>query len=82
MEHRRWQKDAFEIVNRCNANAQNNVIPVNACVGSGKTNVAAYAIGDFIMKNRSSKTPKMFVSPIIRLCDQKAEEIIRYIAAE
>ena len=82
MEHRSWQKDAFEIVNRCNANAQNNVIPVNACVGSGKTNVAAYAIGDFIMKNRSSKTAQMFVTPRIRLCAQQAEEIASFLDAE
>ena len=56
MEHRSWQKTAFEVVERCNSNAQHNIIPVNAYVGSGKTNVAAYAIGDFIMKNKSSKT--------------------------
>ena len=82
MEHRNWQKTSFEVIERCNSNDQHNVIPVNACVGSGKTNVAAYAIGDFIMKNKSSKTAQMFVTPRIRLCAQQAEEIASFLDAE
>lgn len=82
MEHRDWQKTSFEVIERCNGNDQHNIIPVNACVGSGKTNVAAYAIGDFIMKNKSSKTAQMFVTPRIRLCAQQAEEIANFLDAE
>ena len=82
MKHRSWQKTAFKVVERCNSNAQHNIIPVNACVGSGKTNVAAYAIGDFIMKNKSSKTAQMFITPRIRLCAQQAEEIASFLEAE
>ena len=82
MEHRSWQKAAFRVVERCNSDAQHNVIPVNACVGSSKTNVAAYAFGDFIMKNRASNTAQMFVTPRIRLCAQQAEEIASFLEAE
>ena len=82
LEHRSWQKAAFEVVERCNGNTQHNIIPVNACVGSGKTNVAAYAIGDFIVKNRAAKTAQMFVTPRIRLCAQQAEEIASFLEAE
>ena len=82
LEHRSWQRAAFEVVERCNSNAQHNIIPVNACVGSGKTNAAAYAIGDFIMKNRAAKTAQMFVTPRIRLCAQQAEEIASFLEAE
>lgn len=82
MEHRSWQKESFEVVKRCNSGSQHNVIPVNACVGSGKTNVAAYAFGDFIMKNRAAKTAQMFVTPRIRLCAQQADEIASFLDAE
>ena len=80
--HRSWQLDAFRKVERCNANGSHNTIPVNACVGSGKTNVASYAIGDFIKKNFSKKTIQMFVTPRIRLCEQQAGEIRDFILAE
>lgn len=82
VEPRSWQKDAFAVVERCNSNAQHNAIPVNACVGSGKTNVAAYAIGDFIMKNLHGKTIQMFVTPRIRLCAQQAKEVSDFIESE
>ncbi len=82
MEHRSWQKDAFEVAERCNSNAQHNIIPVNACVGSGKTNVAAYAIGDFIKQNKDKNTAQIFVTPRIRLCAQQAEEIVSFLKNE
>lgn len=81
-KHRSWQVDAFAKVERCNTNGSHNTIPVNACVGSGKTNVASYAIGDFIKKNFSKKTIQMFVTPRIRLCEQQAGEIRDFILAE
>ena len=72
---REWQKNAFEIVSQCNSSCKNNVIPVNACVGSGKTAVASYALGDFIVKNKDKKTFQMFVTPRIKLCKQQAGSI-------
>lgn len=79
MKAREWQTKAFEVIGRCNSSDKTEVIPVNACVGSGKTNVAAYALGDFIARNRASKTIQMFVTPRIKLCEQQANEIIRFI---
>ena len=72
---RKWQTAAFDIVSRCNCSNEKCVVPVNACVGSGKTAVASYALGDFIAKNRSKKTFQMFVTPRIKLCKQQAESI-------
>lgn len=82
MDHRSWQLDAFKKIDICNSNELHNVIPVNACVGSGKTNVAAYAIGKFIKDNIGGKTFQMFVTPRIRLCAQQADEITAFIEAE
>ena len=79
---RSWQEAGAKIVERCNSNDQHNVIPVNACVGSGKTDLASYAIGDFIIKNKESKTFQMFVTPRIRLCAQQADEIRAYLKEE
>ena len=72
---REWQRRAFEAVSRCNASNVKNAIPVNACVGSGKTAVASYALGDFIVKNKDKKTFQMFVTPRIKLCKQQAGSI-------
>lgn len=81
-KHRSWQEDSFKKIERCNSNDIHNAVPVNACVGSGKTNVASYAIGDFIKKNIHSKTLQMFVTPRIRLCAQQAEEIENFVRDE
>lgn len=82
MKAREWQSKAYDVVNRCNASDGSEVIPVNACVGSGKTNVAAYALGDFIKKNLDGKTVQMFVTPRIKLCAQQANEIQGFIEEE
>lgn len=77
MSLRSWQTQACEVVDFNNSNAaKGNVIPVNACVGSGKTLVAGYAFGGFIAENFKDKTVQMFITPRIRLCGQQAEEII------
>ena len=78
---REWQSRAFEAVSRCNASNVKNAIPVNACVGSGKTAVASYALGDFIVKNKDKKTFQMFVTPRIKLCKQQADSIIEDLQA-
>jgi len=79
---RSWQEEGVKVVEACNSNDMHNVIPVNACVGSGKTDLASYALGDFIKKNRDKKTFQMFVTPRIRLCAQQADEIRAYLKEE
>ena len=75
---RKWQKHAFKVVD----SHIENPVPINACVGSGKTVVACYAFGKFIVDNRSNKTVQMFVTPRIRLCDQQNKEIEKFLASE
>lgn len=82
MEHRQWQKESFEKIRRCNISDNKEIITVNACVGSGKTNVAAFALGNFIKMNKDRRTIQMFVCPRIRLCAQQAEEIAEFIESE
>lgn len=76
---RDWQIEAFKIIDRCNCSNKLEVIPINACVGSGKTNVAAYALGSFINTNKGKKTIQVFVTPRIKLCAQQAKEIPEFI---
>lgn len=76
---RSWQKKAFNVIDSVIENGMNTIIPVNACVGSGKTHVACYAFGKFITEHKSQSTVQMFVSPRIRLCDQQSQEISDYI---
>lgn len=83
IKDRAWQLEAFTKIDRCNKSKTTEVIPVNACVGSGKTNVAAYALGSFIDNNkRKKRTLQMFVTPRIALCEQQAEEISRFIESK
>lgn len=81
MNERKWQLDAQTVVNRCISNEEHNTIPVNACVGSGKTNVASYALGKFIKDgiDAGHKTIQMFVTPRIKLCKQQSDSIASYI---
>lgn len=75
---RKWQKHAFNVID----SYASGVVPVNACVGSGKTAVACYAFGKFIADNIHSKTVQMFVTPRIRLCDQQNKEIESFLESE
>lgn len=72
---RDWQKESFEKIQKCNSNTEHNAIPVNACVGSGKTMLTALAFGDFIQKHSNEKTVQMFITPRIKLCKQQLTEI-------
>lgn len=76
---REWQDAGMMVIDRCIANDTHNVIPVNACVGSGKTDLASYAFGKFIQENIKSRTIQMFVTPRIKLCEQQANGIAGYI---
>lgn len=83
---RTWQKKSFKTVDELTTAivARRNpvIAPVNACVGSGKTDVACYAFGKYIFENRNVKTVQMFVTPRIRLCDQQNAEIRKFLADE
>lgn len=79
---RKWQSKAFKIVDKCNVSTKTEVIPVNACVGSGKTIVGSYALGSFIKINKDKKTIQAFVTPRIKLCAQQTNEIINVLKNE
>lgn len=82
MNLRDWQKDAFA---KCDVSLQrdsNEIVPVNACVGAGKTAVACHAIGKFIMLNRDCKTVQLLSTPRIRLCDQQRAEVASWLELE
>lgn len=82
IKHRDWQIKAFKTVDACNMSTSTEVIPVNACVGSGKTNVASYALGSFIKNNIDKKTIQAFITPRIKLCAQQTNEISEFIESE
>lgn len=82
MKLRKWQAAAKKITERVARSSKENLVIVNACVGSGKTFVAENAFGDFINLHRDNKTVQMFVTPRIRLCDQQSESIIRTLESE
>ena len=75
MELRSWQKHAKIIIERVVSSNDDNIVVVNACVGSGKTLVAEDAFGQFIKNNENDKTIQIFVTPRIRLCDQQTTSI-------
>lgn len=75
MKLRKWQNDALKVIKRTVKSNDKTIIPVNACVGSGKTFVAESAFGEFIKLHHNEKTVQLFVTPRIRLCDQQAESI-------
>lgn len=75
MNIRNWQQESFNIIDHIIDSKAKTVIPVNACVGSGKTLVSAYALAKFIERHKSERTVQIFVTPRIRLCDQQAKEI-------
>ena len=79
MTHREWQIESFKKLDRCNISNKQEVIPINACVGSGKTNVASYSLGSFIKNNQDKKTIQAFITPRIKLCAQQAKEIEEFI---
>lgn len=79
---RKWQKAAFKTVDKCSVDEVCDIIPVNACVGAGKTSVACYAFGKFISEHADHKTVQMFVTPRIRLCDQQTKEIAWFLECE
>lgn len=75
---RKWQAIASKNSEQLITSTE-KFMPVNACVGSGKTFVAVNAIGQFISTFKQECTIQMFVTPRIRLCEQQADEIINVL---
>ena len=76
---RNWQKASFKKIDRCFVSDECQIMPVNATVGSGKTDLACYAFGKFIEDNIESKTISIFVAPRINLCKQQTLSIAEFI---
>lgn len=74
-EPRTWQVDAFRQIKSSNSNHVHEFVSVDASVGSGKTDVASYAIYDYIRKHRSATTASIFIAPRINLCRQQLDTI-------
>jgi len=72
---RRWQLNAYEILDKTISSDKTELVSMPACVGSGKTRTCIYGFGKFIMENRDFETVQFFVSPRIKLCDQQSKEI-------
>ena len=71
---REWQKKAKQNIKNAINSDKNELVAVNACVGSGKTNVAFNAFIDYIEANPGKKSVQLFVAPRIRLCNQQKED--------
>ena len=71
--YRDWQKTAFKKIDEIIDSDENQIIPVNACVGSGKTAVCSYAFAQWIRSanKQNKKTYSIFVSPRLKLNDQQ-----------
>lgn len=74
-----WQMKSFVKIDRCLTSQSREIMPINACVGSGKTTLASYAFGRFISENRDAQTVSVFVSPRIKLCSQQKKSISEFI---
>ena len=66
LKERTWQWEAKESVEKALDETQ-RLFAINACVGSGKTNVAFEAMISFIEKFNPKKSVHLFVCPRIPL---------------
>lgn len=75
---REWQKNSKEclreIITKTNKSTDEKLVAVNACVGSGKTNVAFEAFIDYLDIHKPENSIQMFVCPRINLCKQQAAD--------
>lgn len=80
---RPWQIKAQETINKTFKSFTNDnetqIVSNVAAVGSGKTDVAAFAMGKFISENKDSNTIQFFICPTIRLCGVQAEAIKNFL---
>ena len=78
---RPWQEESFiKVIKPANRAEQHQVIPVNGCVGSGKTKLASLAFADYVDLHKDEKTIQVFVTPRIKLCKQQLSELAESIA--
>lgn len=70
--------DAFRQASKSNSNRFHEFVSVDASVGSGKTDVASYAIYDYISRHPGSTTASIFIAPRINLCRQQMNAIRDY----
>lgn len=78
---RKWQINAFEKTAIAIDDVKNRVVSLAAAVASGKTAIAAEAMGKFILANLEEYTAQIFVAPRISLCEQQAKEVEMFISA-
>lgn len=80
LKERIWQWEAKESVEKA-LDENQKLFAINACVGSGKTNVAFEAMISFIEKFNPEKSVHLFVCPRLSLCDQQLSDMKEYIAS-
>lgn len=78
LKERTWQWEAKEAIDRA-LDENQKLFAINACVGSGKTNVAFEAMISFIEKFNPEKSVQVFICPRLSLCDQQLSEMKEYI---
>ena len=80
LKERTWQWEAKESIEKA-LDENQRLFAINACVGSGKTNVAFEAIISFIEKFNPEKSVHLFVCPRLSLCDQQLSDMKEYITS-
>ena len=78
LKERTWQWEAKEAIDKA-LDENQKLFAINACVGSGKTNVAFEAMISFIEKFNPEKSVQVFICPRLSLCDQQLSEMKEYI---
>ncbi len=78
LKERTWQWEAKEAIDKA-LDKNQKLFAINACVGSGKTNVAFEAMISFIEKFNPEKSVQVFICPRLSLCDQQLSEMKDYI---
>ena len=80
LKERTWQWEAKESAEKA-LDENQRLFAINACVGSGKTNVAFEAMISFIEKFNPEKSVHLFVCPRLSLCDQQLSDMKEYITS-
>lgn len=73
-----WQKEEFDRIKTILDKENNDLISLEACVGSGKTRIAFMSFENFINNHKDSKTCQIFVAPRIKLVKQQINSCREY----
>lgn len=73
-----WQREEFDRIKVILDKENNDLISLEACVGSGKTRIAFMAFENFINNHKDSKTCQIFVAPRIKLVKQQIASCKEY----